>query len=181
MSKLVMSPDRRFYIRELAKQLDIPYGALYREVNNLVSLGILTQEKRGKITLISADKKLPYFTELKNMIMKTAGLGDLMKSALSTLNGIQYALIYGSFASAEESESSDVDVLVVGDLDEEDVLKAVGQLEKDVGREINYIFWSAGEFSKRIKSRHHLVTEIVRKPIIMLVGDEDEFRRAVKR
>lgn len=61
------------------------------------------------------------------------------------------------------------------------MLKAVSQVEEDVGREVNYILWSDGEFSKRVRGRHHLLGEIVRKPIIMLVGEEDEFRRAVKR
>ncbi|MFQ5712237.1 MAG: nucleotidyltransferase domain-containing protein, partial [Candidatus Geothermarchaeales archaeon] len=178
LSKLMMNSERQFYIRELSRGLNIPYGVLYREVKNLVSLGILMEEKRGKVTLISANKKLPYFAELKGMMMKTAGLGDLMRDALSDLRGIRYALIYGSFASGEEAESSDVDLLVVGDLSEEDVLSALSRAEKDVGREINYILWSEEEFSKRVRRRHHLLVEIARSPIIMLIGDEHEFRRA---
>jgi predicted nucleotidyltransferase len=154
---------------------------LYREVKNLVSLGILAEEKKGKVTLLSANKNLPYFSEFKGMIMKTAGLGDLMKNALSKLKGIRYALVYGSFASGEETESSDIDLLIVGNLSEEEVLKAVSQVEKEVGREINYILWNDKEFSYRVKNRHHLLADIVRKPIIMLIGDEDEFRRAAKK
>ncbi len=181
LSKLMMNSDKQFYIRELSKGLNIPYGMLYREVKNLVSLGLLTEEKKGKVTLVSANKRLPYFAELKGMIMKTAGFGDLMRNALLELKGIRYALVYGSFASGEEVESSDIDLLVVGDLSEEEVLKAVSRVEEDVGREINYILWSDEEFSERVGSRHHLVAEIVKKPFIMLVGDEDEFRRAAKK
>jgi len=181
LSNLMMNSDKQFYIRELSKDLNIPYGMLYREVKNLVSLGILAEEKRGKVTLVSVNKKLPYFAELKGMMMKTTGLGDLMRNALSKLKGIRHALVYGSFASGEETESSDIDLLVVGGLSEEDVLKAVSHVEKDVGREVNYILWSETEFSKRAKSRHHLLVDIAGKPIIMLVGDEDEFRRAAKK
>lgn len=180
LSKIAMNSDRRFYIREFSKEMNIPYSMLYREVKNLISLGILTEEKRGKITLVSANKKLPYFGELKGLIMKTIGLGDVMKSALSPLKGIRYALIYGSFASGEETESSDFDLLIVGSIGEDEVLRAVNKVEKEVGREVNYILWSEEEFSKRAKSRHHLLTEIARKPFFMLIGDEDEFRRAVK-
>lgn len=181
LSKIMMNSDQRFYIRELSKALDIPYGMMYREVKNLVSLEILVEEKRGKITLISANKKLPYFVELRGMITKTTGLGDALRKSLSELKGIQYALIYGSFASGEETESSDIDLLIVGDLSEEDVLRAVSLVENQVGREINYILWSGKEFLKRVRRRHHLVVDIVRKPIIMLMGDEDEFRRAAKK
>jgi len=181
LSKLMMTPDRSFFIRELSRELKIPYGMLYKEEKNLLSLGILTEEKRGKVTLVSVNKKLPYFAEIRRLITKTAGLGDLMKSALSRLEGIRYALIYGSFASGDESESSDIDLLVVADVNEERVLNAISETEKEVGREINYILWSEKEFAKRVKSRHHLLTDIATKPLIMLIGEEDEFRRTAKR
>ena len=118
---------------------------------------------------------------MKGLITKTTGLGDLIRDALSDLGGIRYALIYGSFASGKEMESSDVDLLVIGNLNEENLLKAVSKVEKDLGREINYILWSSEEFSKRAESRHHLLVDIARNPVIMLVGDEDEFRRAAEK
>ncbi|MEW6222782.1 MAG: nucleotidyltransferase domain-containing protein [Candidatus Hadarchaeota archaeon] len=180
LAKLMMDSDKRFYIRELSKNLGIPYGMLYREVKNLVLLGILKEEKTGKVTLISANKKLPYFAELKSMMVKTAGLGDSVKNALSGLRRIRYALVYGSFASGTEAEDSDIDLLVVGDINEEEVLKAANRVEKDVGREVNYIVWSEKEFHKRLKSKHHLLAEIMENPVIMLVGDESEFRGVVK-
>jgi len=178
---MMMNPDRSFFIRELSRELKIPYGMLYKEEKNLVSLGILTEEKKGKVTLVSVNKTLPYFAEIRRLITKTTGLADLMKSTLSRLRGIRYALIYGSFASGEESESSDIDLLVIGDVDEEKVLNAISETEKEVGREINYILWSEKEFTKRVESKHHLLTDIVSKPLIMLIGEEDEFRRTAKK
>jgi len=181
LSKMMMNPDRSFFIRELSRELKIPYSMLYKEEKNLVSLGILAEEKRGKVTLVSVNKKLPYFAEIRRLITKTTGLADLMKSTLSRLRGIRYALIYGSLASGEESESSDIDLLVIGDVDEEKVLNAISETEKEVGREINYILWSEKEFMKRVKSKHHLLTDIISKPLIMLVGEEDEFRRTAEK
>jgi predicted nucleotidyltransferase len=181
LAKLLMNPDESFYIRELSRELKIPYSMLYKEEKNLASLGIVNEEKKGKVTLVSINKNMPYFAELKNLMIKTVGLGDLLKTALSELEGMRYALIYGSFASGEESVSSDIDLLIVGNSSEEKILNVVGRVEKEVGREINYILWSEEEFMKRIKSKHHLLREIASKPVIMLVGEEDEFRRTVKK
>ncbi|MGQ9469497.1 MAG: nucleotidyltransferase domain-containing protein [Nitrososphaerales archaeon] len=114
-------------------------------------------------------------------MVKTTGLGDQMRNALSKLKGIRYALLYGSFASGEETESSDIDLLLVGKVNEEEVLKVVSKVEKEVGREINYILWSDEELSNRANSKHNLLADIIRKQFIMLVRDEDEFRRAVKK
>jgi predicted nucleotidyltransferase len=181
LAKLLMNPDESFYIRELSRELNIPYGMLYKEEKNLALLGIVNEEKKGKVTLVSINKNMPYFAELKNLMIKTVGLGDLLKTALSELEEIRYALIYGSFASGEESASSDIDLLIVGNSSEEKILNVVGRVEKEVGREINYILWSEEEFMKRIRSRHRLLREIASKPVIMLVGEEDEFRRTVKK
>lgn len=181
LSKLMINADKKFYLRELSRELKIPYSMLYKEEKNLVSLGILVEEKRGKVTFVYVNQKLPYFAELKSLMVKTAGLGDLVRNALTGLKGIRYALIYGSFASGEESDLSDVDLLVIGNLAEEQILKAVSGVEGKVGREVNYILWSEKEFKERARSKHHLLSDIVRKPVIMLIGEEDEFRRAVKK
>ena len=181
LSKLVLNHDSSFYIRELSRDLNIPYGMLYKEVKNLVSLGVAFEEKRGKVTLVSVNKDLPYFAELKSLIIKTVGLADVLKRAFSEAKGIQYAIVYGSFASGEETGLSDVDLLIVGDVGEEEVIGVIGRVEKEMRREINYILWSEKEFAKRIKSKHHLIMDIVNKPVIMIVGEENEFRRAVKK
>jgi len=181
LSKLLMNPDKTFYIRELSRELNIPYSMLYKEEKNLASLGILNEEKKGKITLISINKKLPYYTELKNLIIKTTGLTDTIKKALTNLKETRYALIYGSFASGEESEKSDIDLLIIGNPNEENLLNTTSQIEKELGREINHILWNEQEFIKRATGKHHLLTDITHKPIIMIIGDENEFRRTLKK
>lgn len=181
LTKLMMNPDKSFYLRELSKDLKIPFSMLYKEEKNLVALGILNEEKKGRLTIASVNKNLPYFAELKSLITKTVGLSDSIRNALLRVKGIWYALIYGSFASGEESESSDIDLLVIGNADEEEVLKTVSKVENEVSREINYILWSEEELADRIRNKHHLLFDIVEKPVIMLIGEEDEFRRSVKK
>ena len=184
LTKVMLNPEKEYHIRELSKSLNIPYGMVYREIKNLVSLGILNERKVGKITLISPNKNLAYFNDLKGIIVKTAGIAEPLKEALSGIEGIRYALIFGSFARGDETEKSDVDVLIIGDADEEKILRELRKLEKDLEREINYILWKEEEFLDRVKNKHHLLVDIASNPIIMLVGDENEFqeilRRAVK-
>ena len=180
LTKLLMNADRSYYLRELAKELKIPYSMLYKEKNTLLSLGILKEERKGKINLLSVNKNLPYYPELKGIMMKTTGLAGVTADSLHTIYGIKYALIYGSLANGEETGSSDVDLLIIGDTDEEKILDAVTKVEKTTAREINYILWSENEFYDRVREKHHLLINIVSKRVIMLVGSEDEFRGTVK-
>jgi predicted nucleotidyltransferase len=153
---------------------------LYKEQKKLASLDIAKEEKKGKITLVSANKELPYFIDLKNLIMKTAGLGDLLKKGFSDLQCIRFALVYGSIASGQETARSDIDLLVVGEINEEKILNVTDLIEKQVGREVNYILWSNDEFMQRLKSKHHLLADIAKKPVIMVRGNEDDFRGTIE-
>jgi len=181
LTKLLLNPDKTFYIRELSKELNIPYGMLYKEEKNLVSLGIVNEEKKGKVTIVSVNESLPYLNELKNLMIKTVGLGSLLRDTFSQMKEVRFALIYGSFATGDVSGVSDVDLLIVGDAQEEKVLSAIGDIEREVGREVNYILWSEKEFTKKVKNKHHLLVDIASKPLIVVVGDEDEFRRTLEK
>ena len=132
LAKIAMNPDKSYYIRELSRELKIPYGMVYKEVKNLASLGVVKEEKRGKVVLVSVNKNLPFFAELKSLMVKTVGLADLIRMALLDMNGIRYALVYGSFACGDESMSSDVDLLIMGDIEEEKLLNVLGRAEKEV-------------------------------------------------
>jgi len=178
--KLLMDLERSYYLRELAGELGLPYSMVHKEVGNLVGLGILTEEKRGKVNLVAVNRGLPYLAELKALIAKTAGVGNVLRDALEDLKGVEYAIVYGSFASGEETASSDIDLLIVGSVDEEEVLRAVAECERRLGREVNYMLWSRKELLSRAGSGHHLVADIAARPVIMVVGDEHEFRRVAE-
>jgi predicted nucleotidyltransferase len=180
LSEFLLNPDKSYYLRELSRKLKIPYSMLYKEVKNLVDIGILKQEKKGKVTLLKVNKELPYFHELRVLFIKTAALGEVIKTTLMKFRGIKYALIYGSFASGEADERSDVDLLIIGSVREEKLAEEISRIERKIDREINYILWKEKEFLNRARQKHHLLNEIANS-FIMLIGDENEFRRAIER
>lgn len=180
ITKLVMNPDRTYYIRELAKETDIPYGMVYRELENLEELGIITRIKRGNLIFLQVNKKLPYIYDLRNIIMKTTGMLQTLKDALGEMAHIKYMLVFGSIAEGTDDITSDIDLLIIGDADETSILKAINSIEHDTGREVNYILWAIDEFEEKVKENNHLLIDISMKPITMLWGNEDEFRGLVE-
>jgi predicted nucleotidyltransferase len=180
LTKLIMEPERKFYLRELARELGVSYSVLQSEKENLVGLGVLVEERRGKVNLVSIDKSLPFYSDLRGLIMKTSGAIGVLSKAIRSIDGVRLALVFGSFASGSETPLSDVDLLVVGDVGEELLIEVVERAEADIGREINYILWGFNEFVERGKVGHHLLRDIVGKPFVMLVGSEDEFRGSVE-
>ena len=180
LTRLLMNPDHAYYIRELSKELDIPYGMVHREIENLAELHIIFKENRGKITLIRVNSGLSYIEDLRKMFMKTTGVFNIIAGSLRELDSVKYLLVFGSYAGKDFTERSDVDLLVVGSVSEEKLLEAVKKIEGLTRKEVNYIIWTEEELEDKIKSKHHLLHDIISKPLIMLAGSEDEFRRAVE-
>ena len=180
LAKLILNPDKSFYMRELEKELDLNFLLVHRELTNLKELGLVTDERRGKIRLFRINKTSPIYPEIRGLILKTAGIGDVIRDAMKGTGKIKYALVFGSVARGEEKETSDIDLLLIGDIDEEKLIPKIKNAEGKISREINYITWSEKEFGKRTKEKIGLLIEIEKNPVIMIIGDENEFREAAK-
>lgn len=105
ITRLVMNLQQTFYIRELSRELGIPYGMVYREIGNLAELGIITLEKRGKITLIHVNEGLPYLSDLRNLVLKTTGVSYVILERMHGEDGVRFMLVFGSMASGATSTS----------------------------------------------------------------------------
>ena len=180
ITRLMMEPDKQYYIRELSRETQTPYSMVYKEIENLKQLGLIKSEKKGKITLLWVNKKLPYYKDLRNLIMKTTGISYIIQEQLRKLSNIDYLLIFGSTASGEDTPESDIDLMIIGDIPEIEIIKAVSETEKNVERELNYILWTRDEFEKKIKEKNHILIDVAENPIIMLRGTADEFRGSIK-
>ncbi len=175
---LIFNPNRQFHLREISRKIKITPIYVKKELQNLKELNLILESKKGNLNLFQINKNSPIFTELKNIFIKTKYFGELIKKSLKKLK-IDFAFIFGSFARGIESKESDIDLFVIGNVKENELLKIIQKIEKQTGREINYILWKKSLFVKRAK-KHHLLNEIAKNPIILLVGDENELGKIIK-
>ncbi len=171
---LLTNPDEGFYIRQLARRMgEHPY-AVQRELRRLERLGLLTSHTRGRMKYYSVERDFPLYPELKRIILKTAGLGDLLRQKLQNVGSIESAFIYGSVAAGEEDVASDVDLMLVGEVDPLALAPMIAGLEERLGRSINCVVYSPEEFKERKDQRDPFLEDVLKSPIVMLVGREDE-------
>lgn len=60
----------------------------------------------------------------------------------SEVSCIKKTLIFGSFADGTRSPLSDIDIMVVGDMNEDDVIVSISRLENKFEREVNYYIFN---------------------------------------
>lgn len=105
------------------------------------------------------------------MIYKTTGLADLLRARLSEIGSIEVAAIYGSVAKNLEDVFSDIDLLILGDVDLDVLHDATHGAELAIGREINTVVFSRTEWESRIAKRNAFTTDILTGPRINLIGE----------
>jgi predicted nucleotidyltransferase len=120
-----------------------------------------------------ANPDSPIFAELSGLLRKTAGVVDVLRDALAPVaDKIDRAFIYGSIARGTEHAHSDVDVMIVGEVDFGEAIVALAQAQGKLQREINPTVLSQIEFGKKLKQRDGFVSQVWKGPKLWLVGDD---------
>lgn len=167
------------HLREIARRAGVsPYEAK-KELETLVGLGILTKRKNGLQVIFGANKNCPFLHDLKNLYQKTEGNFSRLRQAL-THTSIEYAFVFGSAASGEERPHSDIDVLIIGNMDEKEVADRIFEVQRDSDRAVNFILWSTDDLKEKLSKGSSFLLSVLGKKVVWLVGDAHEFGRAVK-
>ena len=168
---LLLHPDMPAHVRELARITGTSAGSLHRELARLAEAGLLTRSERGNQVLYQANRGHPVFGELAGLFRKTGGALDVLRTALMPLaERIALALVFGSLARGEETALSDVDVLVVGDMEFREVVAALHPCQEALGREINPVVYSREEWQSRASRRDPFTRDILAHPTLPLLG-----------
>ena len=167
-------PTEAFYIRQIARLTGETYNNVRLELQNLAQIGLILSERRANATYYQANVDHFLFPELKRIILKTTAVGDRLREALSALGNVRVAFIYGSTARGTELASSDIDLMVIGDVDLDALDGVIDNIEEEVGRAVNYTLFSVGEWQERLNQGHSFVTDVLNHEKVFLIGDEDE-------
>ena len=175
LAALLLRPEQAVHVRELARLTGVSPGALHRELKRLESLGLLTRTQTGNQVFYAANRACPVFEDLAGLLRKTAGLVDVLRSALAPLaDRIERAFVYGSMASGQTHAHSDIDVMVIGDLGFADVVLALAPAQESLRREINPTVLSAADFKRKRRQVGGFVAKVLKGPTLWLMGPNDE-------
>ncbi len=170
---LFMRPDESFHVREIARLTGVDAGNAHRALRHFEGAGLVKAARSGNQHRYHANRESPIFVELQGIVVKTAGLADVLRDALAPIaRGIEQAFVFGSIARGEAGPRSDVDLMVVGKVTFAEVVDAVYPLNERLAREINPIVMQAKEFRSRAKDAG-FIARVLSGPRIMLFGAGD--------
>jgi predicted nucleotidyltransferase len=179
---LFSHPNQAFYLREIITATGSGTGQVQRELENLVSVGLVTRERRANQVYFRANAQAPVFEELKGIVAKTFGVADVLRDLLAPFaQRIQVAFIYGSVARQEDTARSDIDLMIVGDVMLSELANTLHEAETKLERPFAPTIYEAQEFRDRVQAGQHFLSQVLKRPKLFVAGDEDELRRLAQR
>jgi predicted nucleotidyltransferase len=174
----VYNQRKEFYLSEIARQVKTSAGTTQRELNKLLAQGFISFKKRGNLNIYRLNESYPLLREIEAIVQKTFGIEAELRNELGKLRGVKFAFLFGSFVEGSFKSDSDIDLFIIGAVDEDDVYKTIQKVEDLVGREINYHLADEPEFIEKSKP-HSFYRDILARPL-MLVGEENALRELIR-
>ena len=174
LAALLGQPEKPWYVSELAKRMGVPSSSLQRELRDLTDAGILKAHRQGRMAYYQANAGSPVFSELRGLMLKTAGLVDVLAQALKPLSSkLQLVFVYGSIANGTAQSDSDIDLMVVGKIAPADLAMPLRRARELLGRDINPTVYSPMEFKRKRAAQDHFLGDVLSKPRLVVIGSAD--------
>lgn len=179
LAATLLRPEKAWYVSELARRMGVPPSSLQRELRGLAEAGILETHRQGRMSYYQANVDSPLFPDLRGLLLKTAGLIDVLADALKPVaSRLTAAFVYGSVASGDEQSDSDIDLMIVGTVTPADLALSLRRARELLGREINPTTYTLAEFNRKRAAKDYFLTQVLSKPKLFVLGSENELGKA---
>jgi DNA-binding transcriptional ArsR family regulator len=179
LAATLLHPERWWYLSDLAKHLDVRPSSLQRELAALVDAGILNRRQDGNRVYFQPNPACHFLPELQGLLVKTAGVVGVIREVLSHfVKRIDWAFVYGSVARAEDLASSDVDLMIIGQVGLADLSPALRRAEERLGRQVNPTLYTREEFATKLQAGHHFLKAVLAGEKLFIVGDPHDLAAA---
>jgi predicted nucleotidyltransferase len=168
------NPTARHHLRDLAERLSIDPANLSKELRRLEQDGLFESEVSGRQKYFRLNRAYPLFQEVRGIVTKTVGAVPLLAQSLESIDGIEEAYLYGSFARNQQDAASDIDVLVIGTPRDRALAELVRRLERQFGREVNYTVLTRKEFEARRARKDAFLEGVWHNKRVSLVAAPEE-------
>jgi predicted nucleotidyltransferase len=163
---LYLSPERRYHLREIARQASTSAGTASRELRRLEGAGLIERTAEGRQVYFQARQDSTVYESLSEIVRRTLGVREILRRQIAGLPGIKSAVIFGSYVSGMMRPNSDIDLLIVGAPDRDRLTDRLEAAQAQVGRQINEVVIGPDELAERRRRSDAFVESIDTGPTI---------------
>jgi predicted nucleotidyltransferase len=170
LALLLLQPQRRWTLHELADAVGAPQSSVHRELSRAEGAGVISRDNTARPHRFVAATDAPVYPSLADLLRRTVGVENELRVLLDRPD-VAAAVIHGSWASGATRPDSDIDVLVVGDATLRELRRVIRGIERSAGRGIDLTLMREDEFRRLLDEGSSFAKRVVEEPLISLVGD----------
>lgn len=175
LALLLGDPELELSLTEIAERTGTPSPSVFREIERGEQAGLLTTRRVGRTRLARANTASPYYAGLAEVLTRAFGVPVVLAEALKGVPGIAAAYLYGSWAARHAGEPGqrpvgDIDVLVLGEPDRDQLYEALSNAERQLGRAVeatirdaDWLESGTGAFHDTVASRPLLKLDLLHR------------------
>lgn len=169
------NPNRSFYVREITRKIDEQINSVRRELANLLSIGIIASDTTNNRLYYEVNQAYEFYEPLRTIFGNGASVppeageaavkpaaaptaSSVERDKIKALGNVEVALYTGQFT---RDETSGIDALIVGDINQHALAKFMAELEAQEGKEIRYTVMPAQEFNYRRQIKDRFITTVL--------------------
>ena len=166
---LFENPDKEFSARQLSTAAATDSGNTHRWLQRWESVGLVSRSKTNPLRYKSSQD--PALKPLVELFSQSNSLTSKLRELCAPMENLESAAIFGSVARNTEDATSDVDVLVIGDISELKLNAMLRPLARAYGRELNASVFRPERFAKLLAEGDEFACEVMANPLVPLKGD----------
>lgn len=141
--KFFLNSNTTAYLRSLESEFGESTNAIRLELNRLEKAGMLSSYAEGNKKFFQANTNHPLFQEIHNIVLKHIGLDKVVINVIERLGDVKEVYLAGSFSRGIDSQI--IDLIFIGNIDINFLIKLIVKVEKVIHRKIRYLIYQPSE------------------------------------
>lgn len=134
--KFFLNANNTGYLKNLEQEFEDSSNGIRLELNKFEEAGLLISENVGNKKVFRANKTHPLFKDIHNIILKYAGIDQIIENIIKRIGDLNSVYVIGSFARG--IESSQIEILIIGNVNNDYLVNLVEKAENIIHKKIKY-------------------------------------------
>jgi predicted nucleotidyltransferase len=171
LALILLNGDRPWTADQIVEAVGAPATTVHRELRRALDAGLVVRDESVRPHSYREATGSPAYEPLKALLASTVGLELELSELLDETPGVRAAVIHGSWVDGRVRPDSDVDVLVVGEVDLDELRRRARPIGRRAGRRIDLTAFRPDEFRRELDAGNGFLRKIVDSSVEQLVGD----------
>jgi predicted nucleotidyltransferase len=173
LTLVLLNPQQEWSLTELASRTGASVSSVQREITRAEQVGVAASRRLGNVRLVKAADS-PLTASLTELLLRSFGPRQVLAEELQSIEGIEKAFLFGSWAARYAGEAgrspADLDLLVIGAPDRDDLDDAAQRAEGRLAREVNVTIRSPDWWREGTDGFH---ADVTRRPLVPIFSAEE--------